>query len=187
MMAQQLCGINSVVMYSVDILQDVMPGKAALITVMVSGINVIGTLSFSPLADKIGRKPCLLLSTIGMGLASAMLAAGLAEHSQLLSVLGFTFFVCSFSIGLGPIPFLLPSELVGPEAVGIISSCALGGNWFANFMVAQFFPMVNASLPRGQVFWIFAGISAFFATVILLCVPESKGAAHAGEVWDNKR
>ncbi|EXJ79183.1 hypothetical protein A1O3_08684 [Capronia epimyces CBS 606.96] len=183
MMAQQLSGINSVVMYSVSILGNIMPNQAALITVMVSATNVLVTLATAPLADRLGRKPCLLLSLAGMGSASVMLAAGLSNDARVPIVLGLVLFVCSFGAGLGPVPFILASELVGPEAVGATSSWALACNWLSTFLVAQFFPMINAALPRGSVFWIFAALAAAFGAFVGLFVPESKGRANADEVW----
>ncbi|KAJ9503504.1 Bifunctional purine biosynthesis protein PurH [Exophiala xenobiotica] len=183
MMAQQLCGINAVVMYSVAILGSIMPKQAALITVIVSAANVLVTLLSSPLPDRIGRKACLLVSISGMGSASVMLAIGLEKDIRLLTIIGIGFFVCSFGVGLGPVPFLLPSELVGPEAVGATSSWALAGNWLSTFMVAQFFPLLNAALPHGRVWWIFAAIAAAFGAFVGILVPESKGKATPGEVW----
>ncbi|KAI1621349.1 MFS transporter, SP family, solute carrier family 2, member 3 [Exophiala viscosa] len=183
MMAQQLCGINAVVMYSVSILGQVMATQAALITVAVSAINVLVTLLASPLADKIGRKPCLLLSISGMGSASAMLAVGLTQDFTVLTIIGLTLFVCSFGVGLGTVPFILPSELVGPEAVGATSSWALAGNWLSTFLVAQFFPLLNDILPEGRVWWIFVALAAFFGAFVVAFVPESKGKANPDEVW----
>ncbi len=183
MVAQQLCGINSVVMYSVAILGKIMPKQAALITVLVSAVNVAVTLISSPLADKIGRKPCLLASIGGMGSASMMLAIGLSKDIRVLTIIGIALFVCGFGVGLGPVPFILASELVGPEAVGATSSWALAANWLSTFLVAQFFPMLNDALPQGRVWWIFVTIAAAFGVFVALFVPESRGKASADEVW----
>ncbi|KIW26382.1 uncharacterized protein PV07_09481 [Cladophialophora immunda] len=186
MMAQQLCGINSVVMYSVAILGKIMPKHAGLVTVIVSGANVVVTLLAAPLPDKIGRKPCLLISIIGMGAASGMLYAGLAKHIQALTIAAIGLFVASFGIGLGPIPFILASELVGPEAVGAVSSWALAANWLSTFLVAMFFPILNKIL-ESNVWWIFVGVAVFWAVFVVVFVPESKGMANADEVWRRKR
>lgn len=183
MMAQQLCGINSVVMYSVAILGKLMPHQAGLVTVIVSGGNVLVTLLASPLPDKIGRKPCLLLSIFGMGTASSLLYAGLAKSVPVITVVGVALFVCSFGLGLGPVPFILASELVGPEAVGATSSWALAANWLSTFWVAQFFPILKNALPEGRVWWIFTALAVFWGVFVALFVPESKGKATADAVW----
>jgi sugar porter (SP) family MFS transporter len=182
MMAQQLCGINSVVMYSVAILAKIMPQHAGLITVAVSAANVLVTLLASPLPDKIGRKSCLLISISGMGLASAMLFAGLEKDVPWLTIVAISLFVVSFGVGLGPVPFILTSELVGPEAVGAVSSWALGSNWLSTFLVSMFFPVLNDALGN-KVWWIFAATSGLWAAFVGAFVPESKGKATADEVW----
>ncbi|KAL2396351.1 metabolite transport protein [Exophiala dermatitidis] len=183
MMAQQLTGINSVVMYSVSILGNIMPNQAALVTVIVSAANVLVTTAAAPLADRFGRKPCLLMSLSGMGSASVMLATGLTRDVPALTVIGLVLFVCSFGFGLGPVPFMMASELVGPEAVGATSSWALACNWLSTFLVAQFFPILNDALPRGKVFWIFTALAAAFAAFVGILVPESRGRANPDEVW----
>ena len=183
MMAQQLCGINSVVMYSVAILGAIIPSSAALVTVVVSAINVVVTTACAPLADQIGRKRCLLLSIAGMGSSSVFLAVGLQYDIPTLSVIATMLFVCSFGVGLGPVPFILASELVGAEAVGATSGIALAGNWASTFCVAQFFPMLNAALPRGRVYWIFAAIGALFGLILGFKLPESKGCRSPDDVW----
>jgi sugar porter (SP) family MFS transporter len=186
MMAQQLCGINSVVMYSVAILGKIMPKQAGLITVIVSAANVLITALASPLPDRIGRKTCLLISISGMGSASAMLVAGLGQDIQWLTIVAITLFVASFGIGLGPVPFILTSELVGPEAVGAVSSWALAGNWLCTFLVSMFFPILNNALGN-KVWWIFVGVASFWAAFVGFFVPESKGKANPEEVWGRAR
>ena len=181
--AQQLTGINSVVMYSVSVLGSILPSAAALITVMVSSVNVLVTLFCAPLADKIGRKKCLLISIAGMCINSVLLVFGLSKDIAPLTVTALVLFVCSFAVGLGPVPYILASELVGPEAVGAASSWALATNWIATFCVAQFFPIVNAALPRGFVYLVFAAAALILGSFIAWWVPESKGKATPEEVW----
>lgn len=184
MMAQQFTGINSIVMYSVSLLQSILPTRAALLTVMISAINLVITLACSPLPDKIGRRKCLLLSITGVGCDSILLALGIYFNQKALSAIAALLFVAFFAVGLGPVPFILASELVGPEAVGATQSWALSANWIATFVVAQFFPVVNDSLGgRGKVYWIFAMLAGLLGGFIYGFVPETKGKASADEVW----
>ncbi|KAJ5950180.1 General substrate transporter [Penicillium vulpinum] len=184
MVAQQLTGMNSIVMYSVSLLQSILPTTAALLTVMISIINLVVTLACSPLPDRIGRKTCLMLSICGMGCSSILLAISIYMNAKVLTAIAALLFVACFAIGLGPVPFILASELVGPEAVGAAQSWALGANWIATFMVAQFFPVLDDALGgRGKVYWVFAAMAGLFGGFIYRYVPETKGKAHADEVW----
>lgn len=184
MLAQQLTGVNSIIMYSVSLLQSTLPTAAPLLAVIISALNLVVTLACSPLPDKIGRKTCLLLSISGMGAASVLLAIGISVGQKVVSALASLLFVASFAVGLGPVPFILASELVGSEAVGATQSWALSANWIATFVVAQFFPILNGALGgKGQVYWIFAALAGVFGILIYLRVPETKGKSSPDEVW----
>jgi sugar porter (SP) family MFS transporter len=183
MLAQQLCGINSIVMYSVSILSALLPTSAALITVLVSAINLVVTIACTPLIDKLGRRPCLLASIAGMGINATLLAISIIYKIKVLSAVATLLFVGSFAIGLGPVPFILASELVGQEAVGATQSWALAANWIATFAVAQGFPILSNTVGKGGVYFIFTGLAAFWFVFVYFVLPETKGKANADEVW----
>ncbi|KAK8071437.1 hypothetical protein PG997_011640, partial [Apiospora hydei] len=146
MLSQQLCGINSIIMYSVSLLADLLPISSALLTILISVINLVTTVACSPLPDKLGRKTCLLLSIIGQGTSALCLALSIMFEIKILSAVLVLCFVASFAVGLGPVPFMMASEMVGQDAVGAAQSWALGANWVATFLVAQFFPLINKAL-----------------------------------------
>lgn len=183
MIAQQLCGINSIVMYGVSLLADLLESNSALLNILVSVLNIIATTGFAPLADILGRKPVLLTSIAGMSISSVLLAFGIRAAIPLLSAIAVLLFVASFAFALGPIPFILASELVGPEAVGATQSWALAANWIATFIVAQFFPLVNQKLGKGTVYFVFAAIAAVSFVFVGWYVPETKGKKDVDEVW----
>ncbi|PSR83944.1 general substrate transporter [Coniella lustricola] len=193
MFAQQLCGINSIVMYSVQLLNGLLPLSSIVLTILVSGVNLVMTVLCSPLPDRWGRKTCLLVSIIGQGASSLALAISILTGFKIVSALAVAFFVGFFAVGLGPVPFILASELVGQEAVGATQSWSLATNYTATFLVAQFFPIVNTALNSwlggrgGWVYFIFAGFAAFSAFILAIKVPETKGKKDADEVWGRTR
>lgn len=187
MFAQQLTGINSIVMYSVSLLSSLLPTTAALLIVFVSALNVVVTTLCAPLSDKIGRKTCILLSIAGMGTCSVLLALGLFFGVKILAAAATLIFVASFAVGLGPVPFILANELVGPEAVGATQSCGLAANWIATFLVSQFFPIVDKAMGgQGKVYFVFAGFAALLGSFIAYWVPETKGKSGVEEVWGKR-
>lgn len=183
MLAQQLCGINSIVMYGVSLLADLLESNSALLNILVAALNVVVTTAAAPLVDKLGRKTCLLMSIAGMGTNSILLAVGIMRHIPVLSAVAALLFVASFGLGLGPVPFILSSELVGAEAVGATQSWALAASWIATFAVAQFFPILNDIMGKGQVYFIFAAFALFFGIITVFFVPETKGKKSPDEVW----
>jgi sugar porter (SP) family MFS transporter len=192
MFAQQFCGVNSIMMYSVSLLSGLLPISSSLLTIGISLVNLITTIACAPLADKIGRKACLLLSIAGMGSMSFCLALSLRWEIKILSAVSVLLFVAFFATGLGPVPFMMASELVGQEAVGATQSWCLAANYVATFIVAQFFPIINTKLNRelggsGWVYFIFAALALLSFLFVCWRVPETKGKKDADEVWGRTR
>ena len=192
MFAQQLCGINSIVMYSVSLLSGLLPLSSVVLTILVSAVNLVMTAACSPLPDKLGRKTCLLISIIGQGSSSLALALSIVFGVKILSALSVLFFVAFFAVGLGPVPFILASELVGQEAVGATQSWSLAANYSATFLVAQFFPIINTAMNErfggaGWVYFLFAAFALIFTLFISWRVPETNGKKDADEVWGRTR
>jgi sugar porter (SP) family MFS transporter len=192
MFAQQFCGINSIMMYSVSLLSGVLPYSSAGVTILISIVNLVTTISCAPLADKIGRKACLLLSISGMGTMSLLLALSLRLEIKVLSAISVLGFVGFFATGLGPVPFMMASELVGQEAVGATQSWCLGANYVATYIVAQFFPILNSWLNdrfggKGWAYFVFAALAALSSAFVAWWVPETKGKKDPDEVWGRTR
>jgi len=192
MFAQQLCGINSIIMYSVSLLNDLLPISSALLTIIISVINLGTTVAASPLPDRLGRKTCLLMSIIGQGSSSLALALSIRFGLKIMSAVAVLLFVAFFALGLGPVPFIMASELVGPEAVGATQSWALGASYIATFLVAYLFPIVNQALNdalggAGWAYFIFAGFALLWAAFVARKVPETRGKRDADEVWGRTR
>jgi sugar porter (SP) family MFS transporter len=192
MFAQQFCGVNSIMMYSVSLFEGLLPVTSSLITIIISLVNLITTIACAPLADKIGRKSCLLLSIAGMGSSSLCLALSLRWEAKILAAISVIAFVAFFATGLGPVPFMIASELVGQEAVGATQSWCLAANYVATFIVAQFFPIINTKLNRelggtGWVYFIFAALALLSFLFVSWRVPETKGKKDVDEVWGRMR
>lgn len=186
MLAQQFTGINSIIMYGVRLLSSLLAANSAILNVAVSALNVIITASAAPLVDRLGRKTCILMSITGMGINSVLLAIGIMRAIPTLSAIAVVLFVASFGLGLGPVPFILASELVDANAVGAVQSWALAANWIATFVVAQFFPMLNEAMGKGQVYFVFAAMAVLFGGFVAWYVPESKGKS-VDEVWGRRK
>ncbi len=191
MLVQQLTGINSVMMYSVSLLSDLFPSTSALLTILISVVNLLVTIASSPLPDTLGRKKSLLLSCTGLGLSSAALGFSILFETKALSAISVILFVAFFATGLGPIPFLTASELVPTEAKGATQSWSLASNWIATYLVAQFFPILNNKMNEslggaGYVYFVFAAVAALGVGFIGAYVPETKGKG-VDEVWGRAR
>nr|ODN95410.1 vacuolar membrane protein [Cryptococcus depauperatus CBS 7855] len=172
MALQQLSGVNAVMFYSTPVLKPLLPTSAGEVGVGITVVNALMTLPALFLMDRVSRKTLLLSSISGMAATSLLLAVSLTAHFQVISAVSIVAFIASFSIGLGPVPFLLTAEVVPPLAVPALSSLAISTNWITNFLVAIFFlPLrdllsspIDTQAPgnrregEGRVFYVFTMI-----------------------------
>ncbi|CCE88518.1 Piso0_002028 [Millerozyma farinosa CBS 7064] len=180
---QQFCGINSIIFYGVSVLVKIFPQHAILVNCLITVVNVTVTTFSAALIDQLGRRPLLLASTAFMGFSSIIMAIGILNTNSLLSVLGTFSYVMFFAIGIGPIPFLLVSEVTQPEAKASAQSWGITMNWLATFIVGFIFPVLKNSRLGGGVYFIFAFMCFFSSVFVKAFVPETKGTSSYEEVW----
>lgn len=134
---QQLCGVNSIIFYGVSVLATLFPQLAPVLNCVISILNCIVTAYSSTIVDKYGRKLLLISSIAGMAVTSALLGFGITHSFPTLSAVSAMMFVVSFAMGLGPIPFMVISELVPETSVGAAQSVGTTINWLATFLVVS--------------------------------------------------
>lgn len=178
---QQLTGINTVIYYAPEIFQAAgfKGASSALAATMGVGIvNVIMTLVALPLLDKWGRRPLLFTGLSGMIIALFAISGAFFFPSvaalKIVSVIGLMLFVGSFAIGLGPMPWLIPSEILPTKIRGRASSLSVVGNWGSNFIVASFFLTLIHSIGVGMTFALFGLISIIALAFFFSVLPETK-------------
>lgn len=184
MFFQQFTGINTVIYYAPTIFQ--MAGfhsAAAAISASVSVgvINVLMTIVAILFIDKLGRKKLLSIGLVGMAVSLSVLA--LVFHTTLLSgafvkiaVIGSLLaYVSSFAISLGPIAWLIISEIYPIKIRGLAMSIATVSNWAFNMVVAlSFLPMIDY-MGEAKTFLIFAFMCLVGWLFCNKYVPETKG------------
>ncbi len=180
---QQVTGINTVIYYAPMIFQfaGIKSSAAAIFaTVGVGVVNMIFTLVSLLLLDRVGRRPLLLIGSAGMVLSLVALGAcfqwaGTLPAMGTLATASLMVYVASFAIGLGPVFWLLISEIYPLKVRGLAMSAATVTNWGANLIVALTFLTLVQAVGRPGTFWIYAavGLGSWFFSFFL--VPETKG------------
>jgi SP family galactose:H+ symporter-like MFS transporter len=180
---QQITGINTVIYYAPTIFQFAgfkSASAAILATVGVGVINVLMTVVAMQLLDRVGRRPLLLAGLIGMVVSLVVLGVAfwLPTQGQLvgwIAAISLAAYVGSFAIGLGPVFWLLISEIYPLSVRGLAMSIATVANWGSNLIVALTFLTLVGVLGRPGVFWLYGliGIGAWFFAHSL--VPETRG------------
>ncbi len=175
---QQITGINTIIYYAPTVLEKAgyPSAKAAIFATAIIGIvNVLITIVSILLVDRLGRRFLLLVGTAGMTAALALVGTSFHRHSGGIVVFyEVVLYVVSFGIGLGPVVWLLISEIYPTKIRGKAMSIATLSVWGANWLVAgTFLSLIDAAGPAGT-FWIFAGICVLAFFFCLLFVPETK-------------
>ncbi|CEP64798.1 Vvs1p LALA0_S13e03246g [Lachancea lanzarotensis] len=182
LMSQQFCGINSLIFYGVRVISGQLPQYALAVNFAISIVNLVATFGASLLVDHWGRKPLLISSAGSMSVATAFVSLGIVTDSSGVLVTFTIIYVCVFALGLGPIPFLVISELSPPEARGIAQSYGTTCNWIATFIVGYGFPFLHRWLG-GYVFLVFTAYAAGFTAYVKYEIPETKGKLEADLRW----
>jgi sugar porter (SP) family MFS transporter len=181
--AQQITGINTVIYYAPTIFKFAGLSSASvaiLANVGVGVVNVVLTVVAMQLIDRVGRRPLLLVSLAGMalGLFVLGLAFSLPQLSGSLgwiAVASLMVYVGSFAVGLGPVFWLILSEIYPLRIRGRAMSVGTVANWSANLIVALSFLTLTQVLGKPTTFWLYGIVSVGSWLFAFFLVPETKG------------
>ena len=181
--AQQITGINTVIYYAPTIFKFAGLSSASvaiLANVGVGVVNVVLTVVAMQLIDRVGRRPLLLVSLAGMalGLFVLGLAFSLPQLSGSLgwiAVASLMVYVGSFAVGLGPVFWLILSEIYPLRIRGRAMSVGTVANWSANLIVALSFLTLTQVLGKPATFWLYGIVSVGSWLFAFFLVPETKG------------
>jgi sugar porter (SP) family MFS transporter len=180
---QQVTGINTIIYYAPTIFQ--LAGfssatQSILATAGVGVVNVLLTIVSVRLLDRVGRRPLLLTGIAGMIASLAILGfvfqgGGNSTSLAWLAVASVMLYVGSFAISLGPIFWLLISEIYPLQIRGAAMGLATMSNWSFNLLVALTFLVLVERLGPSYTFWIYAVVSLGSLAFSYYLVPETKG------------
>ncbi|GBP39806.1 Facilitated trehalose transporter Tret1 [Eumeta japonica] len=184
MLFQQLSGINAVVFYASKIFK--MSGSNIdkdLCSIILGIVNFISTFIATALIDRLGRKILLYISSVTMILTLVTLGAYLYVLKIGMDVAAFgwipllslVLYVLGFSIGFGPIPWLMMGEILPARIRGNAAAIATGFNWTCTFIVTKTFQNIVDAINLYGTVWLFSAICLIGLLFVILCVPETRG------------
>lgn len=177
---QQLSGINAVIYYAPQIFKATgMADQATqlLQTVGIGIVNVVMTVVGMWLVERIGRRRLLLIGFVGTTFSLAAIAATISPggNDELITMIGVGVFIAAFAVSLGPLPYVLMSEIFPLDVRGAGMALASITNWGFNFLVVLTFPTLLATIGVAGTFGIFAGMCLIGIVFAWLLVPETRG------------
>ncbi|CAN6900739.1 hypothetical protein HID58_083187 [Brassica napus] len=183
---QQLGGINGVLFYSSTIFASAGVSSSNVATFGVGAVQVMATAVATWLVDKSGRRLLLMISSIGMTISLVIVAvafylkefvspdSNMYNILSMVSVVGVVAMVIACSLGMGPIPWLIMSEILPVNIKGLAGSIATLANWFVSWLVTMTANMLLA-WSSGGTFTLYALVCGFTVAFVSLWVPETKG------------
>lgn len=180
---QQITGINTVIYYAPTIFKFAgiqAAGPAILagagLTAMMWCFHILSIF----LLDRVGRRPLLLIGVAGQIVGLAILGAAfqfhqLASWKSYIAIGSLAVYVSSFAVGLGPIFWLMISEIYPLKVRGAAMSTVTVTNWALNLLVSVTFLSLVAVLGQGGTFWLYGAIAIAALVFFYRMVPETKG------------
>lgn len=186
---QQLVGINVVFYYGAVLWRSAgfKESDALLINVLTGGVSILACIVATVLVDRVGRKPLLLVGSVGMALTLGVLAAifgtantvngslELTSTTGPIALVAANLYVMLFNCSWGPVMWIMLGEMFPNQIRG--SGLAISGlsQWLSNFAITMTFPIMLTGIGLGGAYGFYtvcAIISIFF---ILKFVRETKG------------
>ncbi|MFZ4372622.1 MAG: sugar porter family MFS transporter [Mycobacterium sp.] len=185
---QQFVGINAVIYYTTASMGELAEllhlGRLDTPGVPIAVLNVLATLVPLFLVDRVGRRPLLIVSLLGIvtGLAAMAGAAVLDPSSgaaHILSLAGPCVFIASFAIGLGPISWIVASEILPISARGLAMSGVVASQFFFDSLATPTGQLLDGGWSRPALLLVYAGVALGGLAIFSRVLPETKGISLA--------
>lgn len=189
---QQFVGINIIFYYGAVLWRAAGASEQAALSInlLTGGVNVLATIPAIILVDRAGRRPLLLIGSIGMTVTLAILAFVFATaaigpdgkpvltHANALTGLGAAnLYIVAFGLSWGPVMWVLLGEMFPNRLRGAALAVCGATNWIANFAVAiSFLPLMKA-LGLAGAYALYAAAAGISLIFVLAAVRETKGKA----------
>ena len=175
----EMSGVTVVLYYGTEMLSkaDVAVANALGGFSVVGFVNMVFTIIALWLMDKVGRRPLLFVGTLGCCISLAVIGV-LFRGSDApggLIIMMICFFMACFAFSIGPIKWVIMSEIFPTKIRGRAVAIATLAVWVTDAVYNQVFPMVEAAIGAGNTFYIFAIVLVPQLLFVLLVMPETKG------------
>lgn len=186
---QQFVGINVIFYYSSVLWRAVgfSEQDSLSITAITGAVNIITTLVAIAFVDKFGRKPLLVLGSIGMTLTlgtlasvfgSAPLDAGnpaLSGSAGITALVAANLYVFCFGFSWGPVVWVMLGEMFNNKIRAAALAVAAAVQWVANFIISTSFPPLLQYFGLGAAYGLYTTAAAISFFFVLLLLKETKG------------
>ncbi|CAN7067781.1 unnamed protein product [Brassica rapa subsp. trilocularis] len=182
MVFQQFVGINGIGFYASETFVKAGLSSGKLGTIAIACVQVPITVLGTVLIDKCGRRPLIMISSGGIFLGCILTGTSfflkgqslLLEWVPFLAVGGVLIYIAAFSIGMGPVPWVIMSEIFPINVKGIAGSLVVLVNWSGAWAVSYTFNFLMSWSSPGT-FYMYSAFAAMTIIFVAKMVPETKG------------
>jgi len=178
---QQIVGINTVIYYAPTILKFAGQKDTSALTqsVFIGCTNVFFTIVAILLLDRLGRRFFLIagtsiLTAALVGLGIFFQSTSLQHSAGWLSLVCLLVYIMGFAVGLGPVFWLMISEIFPLQMRGPAMAVCTMFNWGFNFLISYTFLTLTDVLTKQGAFWLYAFFGVCAVIFFLTFVPETK-------------
>jgi SP family xylose:H+ symportor-like MFS transporter len=188
---QQFVGINVVLYYAGNIFRNMgaSTDSSLVQTIIVGIVNLTFTVVAILTVDRFGRKPLMIIGSIGMAVSMVLLGTtfymgqtggALTTGQSYAALIFMLLYTAAFAMSWGPVAWVLLSEIF-PNSIRAAMSIAVAAQWIANWVVSLTFPMMNDNVwltqkfNHGFSYWVYGIMGVLSALFIWKFVPETKG------------
>ena len=167
-----------------------LPPTSFSVTVITSVVNILTTLIAIATVDKVGRKPLLLIGSVGMTISLAVMAfvfqtadvvtvdgvatPQLGDAAGVAALIAANVFVIAFGMSWGPVVWVLPGEMFPNGIRALAVAVAAAAQWLANFYITATFPVL-ADAGLVLAYGLYAAFALASFVFVLKWVRETKG------------
>lgn len=187
---QQLVGINVIFYYGATLWQlaGFTEADSLLINIVSGAVSIAACFVTIAVIDRIGRKPLLLIGSAGMAVTlfamvfafgqGSLDASGdlqLSTEMGVVAVVAANLYVVFFNVSWGPVMWVMLGEMFPNQIRG--SALAVAGffQWFANYLIAQSFPVMAAGIGLAASYTFYAVYAVISFFLVQRFVAETKG------------
>jgi len=182
---QQITGINVIIYFAPQIFETVagaVDDVALLETIIIGTANFAFTLVALFTVDRLGRRRLMLMGFSGMTACITVVGLGIYTDNVgqllLVFVIGFVAF---FALSVGPVTWVIISEMFPGKIRGLAVGIATTFNWLANIVVSQTFPQLDANpwfvanFNHAFPFFLYAAFGILAVVFVFFFVAEHTG------------
>lgn len=186
---QQAVGINAVLYYAPRIYEAMGFNNPMVLTVFNGIVNLGFTCVAIFTVEKLGRKPLLIVGSLGMAIGAFGVAFSFGNESlQLLCMISIMVYSASFMFSWGPICWVLIAELFPNTIRGAAVAIAVAFQWIFNWIVSTSFVPLSNSMGFLFTYAMYGVICVIAAVFVWKLVPETKGKTleDMTQLWKEK-